>query len=322
MSALGAPRAKEMVSGIGRSNLATRRGRRSPGPAYTRAAMKRSGKIAAVTCSGAASVALRGLAAAAGAARRNPSPRPNGGPRNRSSASPNCPPATCSAASCYCGYPEPADRRRRDLRTRRTQAAEPLRSLPRPRPSRRSASSTTNRLYQPPGRARRAARRSTPSRFAMPSVAAATEGLSPGRVGKELATYAIRTAGPLPGRPGARRSAKRRCSFHTNLLPLLRPDPPRPGRWCSGASGAIIAGIFAGGSEGLRERRAAAAYAASAAGARRTHRGPTRNRKPNRHPDLPRQSRTCTSRSTGWARNSNPAMAAAPPTSSATPPGP
>src|ERR1700710_136346 len=45
MSALGAPRAKEIVSGIVRPNLATRTARPSPGPAYTRRVVNRSGRF-------------------------------------------------------------------------------------------------------------------------------------------------------------------------------------------------------------------------------------------------------------------------------------
>src|SRR5262245_28346224 len=65
MSALGAPRAKEMVSGIGRSTLATARRHRSRGAAYTRRRMRRSTALVAVIAFCAAFAALAGAAASA-----------------------------------------------------------------------------------------------------------------------------------------------------------------------------------------------------------------------------------------------------------------
>jgi hypothetical protein len=95
--------------------------------------------------------------------------------------------------------------------------------------------------------------------FAMPSVAAATEGLAPGRVSKELGTWAIQTEGLYPAGP-APAVGEAALVFHTNLYRFYKRTH-LAGTLVLWRSGKLIAGIFAGGATAKVNDAAAAEYA-------------------------------------------------------------
>jgi hypothetical protein len=96
--------------------------------------------------------------------------------------------------------------------------------------------------------------------LATPSVAAATEGLAPGKVSNELASWSIGVEGLYPAgtAPALGEAA---LSFHTNLFHSYRRTH-LAGTLVLWRSGKLIAGIFAGGAQVSVNDAAAAHYAA------------------------------------------------------------